>query len=375
MADISNLKEFSSLLRRDSLISTSIAGSGHPSSCLSAADIVSCLFFYEMQYDPQNPKNPDNDEFILSKGHASPLLYSALVHSGCITQDLKKLRKLESPLEGHPVPSSIGWIKTATGSLGQGMSIALGISLAIKLQKRKSRTFVLIGDSEMTEGSNYEALQLASHYNLNNLCVIMDINRLGQRGETMMGYDLKAYQSRLESFGWKTSIIDGHNFRQIIEAFEKARKSDKPFAILAKTIKGKGVSFMENKEGWHGKSLNESELKKALKEIPETIGQKFVPNLPEPSIPKINNEKHSKLKNGKESKESYGDISTREGYGTALSKLAIENQEVLVLDAEVSNSTFSEIVKEKSPKNFKDSSLLLIEDSTVDRLPSCTKSC
>jgi transketolase len=348
MASIKEIEDISAILRRDVLEMTSSAGSGHPSSCLSSADLISALFFNEMAFDVTNPSNPDNDEFVLSKGHAAPILYSALKRAGCIDEDLLKLRKIDSPLEGHPMPSSLGWIHYASGSLGQGISIALGMALAQKLQKRKSKTFVLTGDSELAEGSNYEAFQLASYYEVNNLVVISDINRLGQRGETLLGHNMKLYQERLESFGFLVLIVDGHNVKQIISALEKARKSTKPVAILAKTIKGKGVNFMEDKNGWHGKALNEEELKKALKQIPEVSMPQIQIKSPEVSI--SNDVKLSKLKPCLY--EIGQNIATRESYGKSLSKLAESDSRIIALDAEVSNSTHSEEVKHNTPKQF-----------------------
>jgi transketolase len=340
MVSEKNLKEIANILRRDSLTMTSEAGSGHPTSCLSCAEIISYLFFEEMSYDTKNAFNPDNDEFILSKGHAAPILYSALKHSGCINNNLNDLRKLNSPLEGHPVPRSLDWIKVATGSLGQGLGVGAGMALAMKMQNRKSKVYVLMGDSELAEGSIYEALNFASHYKINNLVAIADINRLGQTGETMFGYDIKSYEKKFKSFGWEVLSIDGHNIMQIKNAFNKSKKSNKPVMILAKTVKGKGVSFLENKNGWHGKAVPKDHLGMALEEIPLS------------KIPKIKIKKPKKIKwNPKNSElkyESYeeGDeIATREAYGKALLNLAKSNGKIIAIDSEVGNSTKSEMVK------------------------------
>lgn len=345
--EIKQIQEIANILRMDSLRMTSKAGSGHPSSCLSAADIVSCLFFNEMAFEPGNPANQDNDEFVLSKGHASALLYSALYHSGCIKEDLINYRKIDSKLEGHPTPE-LNWIKIATGSLGQGLSVGVGMALSGKLQGRKFRTYVLLGDSELAEGSNYEAFQIASHYNLDNLVAIVDVNRLGQRGETMQGWNTKLIAIRLASFGWDTIVVNGHNVKQILSAFEKARKSKKPVAIIAKTVKGKGVSFLEDKNGWHGKALNEKELQMALKLIPENK----IPNI-EIKLPIKVNVKDNKIGKTVDNNYKIGEeIATREAYGNALVSLAKANSNILALDGEVSNSTFSEKVKEKTPGQF-----------------------
>jgi transketolase len=341
------LQDLANILRRDSLIMTSKADSGHPTSCLSFAELLSCLFFNELKLDTKNPNNPDNDEFILSKGHAAAILYSCLKHIGVLTENLENYRKLTSDLEGHPTPE-LKWIKVATGSLGQGLSIGAGMALASKLQKRKSRTYVLLGDSELAEGSNWEALQFSSFNNLSNLTAIIDLNRLGQRGETMIGHNSKLLAIRLSSFGWNTIVIDGHNIKQILDALNKARKSDKPTAIIAKTIKGKGVSFLEDKNGWHGKALNEKELKKALAEIPNPQLTKITISPPEPINTKLPLEHKIILTKYKPQDE----ISTREAYGLTLANLTKSNPNILALDAEVSNSTFSEKVKKETPKQF-----------------------
>jgi transketolase len=345
--DIKQLQDIANLLRRDSLKMTSKAGSGHPSSCLSAADIVSCLFFNEMSFDVKNSANDDNDEFVLSKGHASALLYSALYYSGCIKEKLEDYRKITSNLEGHPTPE-LNWIKVASGSLGQGLSVGVGMALAGKLRGRKFRTYVLLGDSELAEGSNYEALQLAAHYNLDNLCAIIDVNRLGQRGETMQGWNTKLLAIRLASFGWDTIVVNGHNIKQILDAFEKARKSKKPAAIIAKTVKGKGVSFLEDKNGWHGKALSEKELAMALKMIPDSR----IPNIEIKSPLKVNPQEPKEHKITSNNYKLGEEIATREAYGNALANLAKANGNILALDGEVSNSTFSEKVKQVNEKQF-----------------------
>lgn len=307
---------------------------------------MSVLFFDEMSYDIKNAFNHDNDEFILSKGHAAPILYSSLYRAGCIKFKLDDLRKLTSPLEGHPIPSSLlPWIKVATGSLGQGLSVGVGMALAAKLQKRKFMTYVLLGDSEVSEGSVYEAFQLASYYKLNNLVAIIDVNRLGQRGETMLGHNVDKYKERFDGFGWKTIVIDGHNITQISKAFNQAKKSSKPTVIIAKTVKGRGVSFLENKEGWHGKSLNKEQLKKAIDEIPDADMSDVVIKRPKKSAFAF---KRNKIELTKYSNE----ISTREAYGNALANLARADSSIIAVDAEVSNSTYSEKVKDVNPKQF-----------------------
>ncbi|MEK6843851.1 MAG: transketolase [Nanoarchaeota archaeon] len=352
MTNERELQDIANILRRDVLKMTTEAGSGHLSSCLSCAEIMSSLFFNAISYDVKNSDNPDNDEFILSKGHAAPILYAALYRAGCIKQNLSGLRKLQSTLEGHPIPSSLlPWIKVATGSLGQGLSVGAGMAMAGKIQKRNSRVYVLLGDSECSEGSIYEALQLASHYKLNNLTAIIDVNRLGQTGETMLGHDIKKYESRFKEFGWDAINVNGHNIKQILEAFEKSRKSDKPSVIIAKTFKGKGVKFIEDKNGWHGKALSKKELEKALKLIPEPKMPEVKIRLPTLGLLKVSKEiKKSSLQLTKYKSSEL--IATRTAYGNALANLAKSDPGVLALDGEVSNSTFSEKVKEKTPMQF-----------------------
>lgn len=339
------------VLRRDVAQMTTAAGSGHPSSCFSCAEIISTLFFHEMNYDTKNPSNPSNDEFILSKGHAAPIYYAALKRAGAIEDDLMKLRKLSSNLEGHPMPRSLKWAKVATGSLGQGMSIGVGTALAGKILGSLFRTFVLLGDSEMAEGSNYEAMQIAAHYKLSNLIVIVDVNRLGQRGETMYGWDTQSYKKKFEAFGWSVNILDGHRVKDIIEAIEYKRTRDKPLAIIAKTVKGKGVSFMENKDGWHGRALNTEELKIALKEIPNV-------KMPNITIEKPEFVGSSYLIHTKKNKIELTPyrkaelVSTREAYGKAIAEIVRKDEKTIILDSEVSNSTFAEEAKKVRIEQF-----------------------
>lgn len=343
---IKDLSRIANVLRRDCLISTTSAKSGHPTSCLSCAEIMSVLFFNKMKYDIDNTNNPFNDEFILSKGHAAPILYSCLFHAGCINEDLSKLREVNSNLEGHPMPKSLSWVKVASGSLGQGLSVGIGMALASKISKKNYKVYVLLGDSEIAEGSIYEAMQLAPYYKLNNLTAIVDVNRLGQRGETLVGHNLKIYKKRFKSFGWNVVTVDGHNIKKLLKSFKN--NSKKPLMILAKTFKGKGVSLFENKENWHGKALDEKQLKKVLEKF------SYV------DFPKIKIEKpvgfsikNSKLKTSKLINYSVGtEISTRRAYGDTLAYLAKVDEKILALDCEVSNSTYSNKVKEKTRGQF-----------------------
>ncbi len=345
------LKEIAKLLRYYILISTTKAGSGHPTSSLSATDLMDVLLFNGFfKYDAKNPANPNNDRLIFSKGHASPLFYALwAVASKVSEKDLLTLRQFDSPLEGHPT-MAFPYTEAATGSLGQGLSIGVGMALNAKfLDKLPYKTYVLMGDSEMAEGSIWEAIDLAAYYKLDNLVGIIDVNRLGQRGETKYGHSTRAYAKRVASFGWKTIEIDGHNIEKISKAFEKAKKvKGKPVMIIAKTIKGKGVSFIEDKNGWHGKALDEEQLKKALKEIGEVKKVKVPLKLPKSLKPKKYIPKAiNKIKEEKKDK-----IATRKAYGTGLVKAHKNYPNMVVLDAEVSNSTYSETFKDSYPSRF-----------------------
>ena len=348
MVTVKQLSDIANTLRRDVAIMTTHAGSGHPTSCFSCAEIIATLFFDKMIWDIHDGENPDNDEFILSKGHAAPILYSALYRAGAIKVNLNTLRDINSKLEGHPMPNKLKQIKVATGSLGQGLSVGIGMALASKLSGRKYKTFVLMGDSETSEGSVWEAFQLASYYKLNNLCTIIDANRLGQRGETMLGHDVKTYKKRIKSFGWETKVIDGHNISQIQKALARVSKSKKPLAIIAKTYKGRGISFLENKEGWHGKVMDERHLHQALDELPHV-------SMPRIKIKKPQRMNEIKIKYLPEKQNKYEfseKVSTREAYGKALASLALNDNKIVAIDAEVSNSTKSDLVKKRTPRQF-----------------------
>ena len=348
---MNNLKEISRVVRYYILASTTQAGSGHPTTCLSAVELmVSLLFGGFFHFDADNPDNPNNDRLIFSKGHAAPLLYSLWTVAGKLTEeDLLTLRKFGSPLEGHPV-RAFPYSEAATGSLGQGLSIGVGMAINGKyLDRLPYKVFVLLGDSEMAEGSVWEAIQLAAYYKLNNLIGIIDVNRFGQRGETMYGWDLSAYAKRISAFGWKTICINGHDFDEIFRAYEEALKSEIPVMIIARTIKGKGISFLEDKEGRHGVPLNEDEYKKAIKELGEIKFVKGSIDKPKNLKPEIESLKMEDFKKS----YSVGEmIATRRAYGEALIKIFPEFPDIVALDAEVSNSTYSEIFKKYYPQRF-----------------------
>jgi transketolase len=338
MADIDKLKKMADKLRADSLKSTTAAGSGHPTSCLSCAEIMSCLFFSEMK---------GNDDFILSKGHAAPVLWAAYAEAGVIpAKELMNLRKVTSALEGHPTPR-MPWVKVATGSLGQGLAAGAGIALANRLAKDDGKVYVLLGDGECAEGSVWEAANLAAYHGLDNLCAIIDVNRLGQSQETMHGTDAAKYKNKFEAFGWDAVITDGHDIAQLLAGFSAAKQSKKPFALIAKTKKGKGVSFLENKEGWHGKALKKDELEKALKEVGDVnIRLKSAIRNKKPNYDVSNDFKVSKYMIGEK-------ISTRDAFGRALASLGRKNKTVVALDGDVNNSTMSSyFFKEFPNKSF-----------------------
>ncbi len=349
---MNNLEALAKLIRYYSLVMSTEAGSGHPSSSLSAADLMTGLVFGgTFKYDLASPNHPNNDRLIFSKGHASPLFYSIWAAAGKVTErELLQFRKFTSPLEGHPT-REFRYTEAATGSLGQGLSIGVGMALNAKyLDKLPYRTYVLLGDSEMAEGSQWEALEIAAHYKLDNLVGIIDVNRLGQRGETMYGHDLTVYRDRVASFGWEPVVIDGHHLPQILTAFKQAMQAkDKPIMIIAKTLKGKGVSFIEDKNGWHGKTLNKDELAQALQELGPidmtAVGRIEKPYDLKPAEVKINAAKPVTYAPDKA-------VATRHAYGAALERIFPKYPNMVVLDAEVSNSTFSEIFKAAHPGQF-----------------------
>ncbi len=349
---MNNLENIARLIRYYSLVISTEAGSGHPSSSLSATDLMTGLLFGgTFRFDPDNPLHPNNDRLIFSKGHASPLFYSLWAVAGKVTeQELLRYRKFNSPLEGHPTPA-FRFTEAATGSLGQGLSIGVGMALNARyLDKLPYRTFVLLGDSEMAEGSQWEAMEIAAHYKLGNLVGIMDVNRLGQRGETMYGHDLSVYKDRVAAFGWEPIVIDGHHMPQILTAYKQAAEAkNRPVMIIAKTLKGKGVSFIEDKNGWHGKPLKKDELARALVElgpIDKTLkGQITKPENILPAERAAQNIRPPSYSGEKP-------VAPRHAYGSALVRIFPRFPAMVVLDAEVSNSTFAELFKETHKDRF-----------------------
>lgn len=339
-------------LRIDSIRATTAAGSGHPTSSMSAADLVAVLFAHYLHYDFSNPDNPNNDHFILSKGHAAPLLYAMYKAAGAISdQELMSLRQLGSRLEGHPVPV-LPWVEVATGSLGQGLPIGIGIALAGKyLDRLPYRTWVLLGDSETAEGSVWEAFENAAHSKLDNLIAIIDVNRLGQRGETMLGWNMQAYCDRARAFGWQAIEIDGHNLEEIDRAYGEAiHTTDRPTVIVARTVKGKGVARLEDVDGWHGKALKPEDARNVIAELGGersiTIQVQKTESQSQPKPPETS--QSFQLPTYSEGSS----VATRKAYGDALKAIGAAYSEVVALDAEVSNSTYANEFAKTYPDRY-----------------------
>src|SRR5262245_17851002 len=351
MTEVDNWRELGQQIRVDSIRAANVTKSGHPTSSMSAADLMAVLMSKYLHYDFDQPANPNNDHLIFSKGHASPLLYSVYRAAGAITaEELLTFREFGSRFEGHPTPV-LPWVDVATGSLGQGLPYGVGIALAGKrLDRLPYRTWVLCGDSEIAEGSQWEAFEHAAFYELDNLTAIIDVNRLGQRGETMHGWDLFSYSERAKAFGWHVISIDGHDVAEIDQAYEEAvATKGRPTVIVAKTIKGKGVKRVENKNGWHGKALDDPEG--ATEEL-GGIRDLHV----DVHKPSTEGEPHTFEASGALELPTYefgGDkVATRTAYGDALKALGAARGDVVVLDGEVSNSTYAEFFAEAFPERY-----------------------
>jgi transketolase len=350
--DIELLKGIANQLRIHSIEATTAAGSGHPTSCCSAADIVAALFFGHMKYDAKNPHFYNNDRFILSKGHAAPLLYAAWAENGFVPiPELLKLRQFGNDLEGHPTPR-LAFADVATGSLGQGLGVGVGMALAARQDKLDYNTYVLLGDGEIAEGAVWEAASLAGFYKLSNLIAIVDANRLGQSQATAFGHDINIHVKRFESFGWRVETLeDGHDMEEIMEVLSGVGLDERPLAIIAKTYKGAGVSFLQDKDNWHGKPLNKEEAAQAIAELAPSAKSGLnvaipaptalpAPNLAAPaSYPAIS--------------YKLGDsIATREAYGAALVRIGEADPRVVAMDGDTKNSTFAEKFFKKFPDRF-----------------------
>ena len=339
-------RELGQQLRVDAVRASAKAGSGHPTSSMSAADLASVLLAGHFRYDYDDPKNPANDRLIFSKGHASPLVYGIFRAAGVLSvEEFMTYRQFGSRLEGHPTPA-LPWVDVATGSLGQGLPIGVGMGIAGKrLDRLPFRVWVICGDSEMAEGSMWEAAEHAAFYELDNLTAIIDVNRLGQRGETMHGWDLSSYSERLRAFGWHTIEIDGHDVEEIDAAYKEAESTTgRPTAVVARTIKGKGYSKVEDQNGWHGKAIAEEAIQElgGIRNI--TV-----------DVPKPDHGEPHRFEPGRPEWPAYevgSEISTRKAYGEALAALGDADPRVVALDGEVSNSTYSEIFRDAHPDRF-----------------------
>ncbi len=349
------LQDKATRLRIDCIRATTAAGSGHPTSCASAAEIVSVLFYSVMRYDLHQPHSPANDVFVLSKGHAAPILYSAWSEAGLFPREhLLTLCQINSDLEGHPTPR-LPFVDVATGSLGQGLPVGNGIAVNARRERSDQRIYVLLGDGESAEGSVWEAAEIASNYGIDNLCAVIDVNRLGQSGPTMLQHRMEVFRARWEAFGWHAIVVDGHDVSALLKAFAGAASTKgKPTILLAETLKGKGMDGYEDKEGWHGKPLPKDEAERVVAILEKSLtgdGDSWTPNLPSkrtaspppasagvaPNPPYI--------VGGKE-------VATRKAFGDALQALAKINPRVVALDGDVKNSTHSEEFLAAAPDRF-----------------------
>jgi transketolase len=349
----SGVHDLAQQLRVDAIRCSTAAGSGHPTSALSAADLMAVLLARHLRYEFAHPEYANNDRLIFSKGHATPLLYALFKAAGAISdEEFMTYRRLHSRLEGHPTPV-LPWVDVATGSLGQGLAVGVGVALAGKyLDKLPYTVWVLHGDSELAEGAVWEAFEHAAHYRLDNLIATLDVNRLGQRGETMLGWNTQAYAARIKAFGWRTIEIDGHDLEAIDRAYQEAAAgvgTGQPTAVIARTVKGKGVSFIEDKNGWHGKALSKDEAARAIAalggERHNTVRVRPPEDRrPDPMAPAAPLDL-PRYTPGEE-------VPTRKAYGDALRALGAASPYVVVLDGEVNNSTYAEEFARAYPERY-----------------------
>ena len=333
----------------DSIRCTTAAGSGHPTSSLSCAHLLAVLYADHLRTHVENPHDVANDRFVMSKGHAAPALYSALKAIGAIDDELLlSLRKMGSPIQGHPAPvPELPWVDVASGSLGQGLAVGLGMALAMRLDGAPGRVWVLLGDSEMAEGSVWEAMEATSFHEVGAVTAILDLNRLGQRGPTMHEWQADLFAHRAQSFGWSSIEIDGHDVAAIDHAYTTAVADDRPTLIIARTEKGHGVSFLANKEGWHGKAVPADQEGPAIEELGGIRSIVVTPPMPEDYKPFVTGEPHASPA------PTYPDgIPTRKAFGETLAWLAGHRQDLVVLDGEVGNSTHTEDVEAVAPERF-----------------------
>ncbi|HXR17410.1 MAG TPA: transketolase [Terriglobales bacterium] len=348
---IAAVKEKARRLSILSMMSTTAAGSGHPTSCMSAAELMAGVFFYAMKFDAKNPNGPDTDRFVLSKGHAAPVLYAALAEAGVFPASrTMTLREFSSELEGHPTPRIHG-VDAATGSLGQGMSVAAGLAIGARLDKSSTRVYVLLGDGEMAEGQIWEAAAFSGYYKLDNLTVIADVNALGQSQPTMYQHDMETYRAKFAAEGFAAEVIDGHDVSAVLGALDRAKATKgRPQVIVARTVKGHGFSEVAGKENWHGKPFPKDMLAQAIQElggpieVPPDPGKSYErkslpkpPDFPAPAAPDY---------------EAGKPVATREAYGFALKKLGAVNPSVVAASGDVKNSTFSDMFGNAFPDHF-----------------------
>jgi transketolase len=348
---INAIKEKARRLSILSMMATTAAGSGHPTSCMSAAELMAGIFFYAMKIDPKNPNGGDSDRFVLSKGHAAPILYAALAEAGVFPDSrVMTLREFSSELEGHPTPRIPG-VDAATGSLGQGLSVGVGLAIGALLDKSPTRVYVLLGDGEMAEGQIWEAAAFAGHYKLENLTVIADVNALGQSQATMYQHNMEIYRKKFEAEEFAAEVIDGHNVAEVLAALDHAKATKgRPQAILARTVKGHGFSQVAGKDNWHGKPFPKDMLAQAIKElggpidVPPDLGKSYErkslpkpPDFPTPAAPDYDPSKP---------------VATREAYGIALKRLGAVNPNIVAISGDVKNSTFSETFEHAYPDHF-----------------------
>jgi transketolase len=343
------IKDKANKIRLKSLEMTNRAGSGHPTTAMSAAEILSVLYFDQMNYDPDHPDSYEGDDFVISKGHGSPGLYAVMDEAGLLkNEDIMNLRTFQSKLEGHPVPRLPG-IRIATGSLGQGLSAGIGLAKAMQLDGINRYVYVLLGDGEMAEGNIWEALNVAAYYKTGNLTGILDVNRLGQSEATMYEHDLDKYDQMIRSFGWHTITVDGHSVEELIGAFEAAKKEAKPSMIIAKTMKGKGVSFLENADGRHGKAVSDEELEQARNELKDTfIDVNYEPQNKDKFDPKpVLKHKAYNIQTNytKGEKEA-----TRTAFGQALEKIGKQDNDIIALDGDVKGSSRTKFFFKRFPE-------------------------
>jgi transketolase len=351
------LHNLATQLRIDSVRSTTEAGSGHPTTCLSAADILAVLFFDELRFDPKDPQHPEADRFVLSKGHAAPILYAAWAAAGAFPrEDVMDLRKITSDLEGHPTPR-LPFVDVATGSLGQGLAAGVGIALNARRIGSDYRTYVLLGDGESAEGSVWEAAQVAANHNLDNLCAITDVNAFGQSRATQFAHDVDAFATRYRAFGWHAIVVDGHDISELRAALAEARgMSGRPTMIVARTLKGKGCSIFEDKDNWHGKPLKKgAEADAAVAELEAAIipTSDPAPVIAKPATRRSEGALPDFVAAMPAPAYKMGDlVATREAYGTALAALGGVDNRIVALDADVKNSTFSDRFEKLYPERF-----------------------